>query len=322
MKKLIVEPSPHIRSSNSTAQIMRGVIIAAIPTAAGAVYIFGPRAALLIVTCICSCVFFEFFFRFLCKKPSTIHDLSAVVTGLLLAFNLPVTFPLYMAVIGSFAAIVVAKEMFGGLGANFANPAIVGRIVLMLSFPAYMSNYVVPFYYRKGVDAVTAATPLAARSVEEAPSTFKLLLGTHGGTLGETCAAALILGFFLLWMMKIVRPITPFAFVGTVAAGTYIAGGDPLTAVLSGGLLLGAIFMATDYATNPMTPLGKFVFGIGCGVITVVIRQFGTMPEGVAFSILTMNMLTPMIDKLSRPKPFGVVRKKGGKEKVDEQNKT
>ncbi|MCL2071890.1 MAG: RnfABCDGE type electron transport complex subunit D [Oscillospiraceae bacterium] len=321
-KQLIIEPSPHIRSHNSTKKIMTSVAIATIPATLMSSYIFGPRALLLIVVCISSCVFFEAAFRWIFKKDvSTVLDFSAVVTGILLAFNLPVSLPLYMAVIGSFAAIVVVKEMFGGLGQNFANPAIVGRIVLVLSFPAHMSNYPVAFHHRgmnlppyleqftsnaSYADAITAPTPLA---LEKAPSLFELFFGFHGGSLGETCAAALLIGFVCLLAMRIIRPITPLVFIGTVAIGTYIAsGGDSmasLNSILTGGLLLGAIFMATDYATNPMTLYGKMLFGFGCGLITFIIRQYGGMNEGVAFSILTMNILTPFIDKITRPKPFG-----------------
>jgi electron transport complex protein RnfD len=316
--KLIIEPTPHIRSKNSTAQIMLGVILAALPAMIASTAIFGLRAAILIITCVCACVFFEFTFRLLFKRPQTITDLSAVVTGVLLAFNLPVTLPLYMAVIGCFVAIVVTKEMFGGLGQNFANPAIVGRIVLMLSFPSYMGSYVMPFYYRNGVDAITAPTPLAVESAEQMPPMLDLFLGVHGGSLGETCALALLIGFAYLLIMKIIRPVTPLMFIGTIAVGTYIMSGDISTAlvsILTGGLLLGAIFMATDYSTNPMTLHGKIIFGFGCGLISLVIRQFGGMPEGVAFSILTMNILTPFIDKITRPKPFGMKKE----EKIEEK---
>jgi electron transport complex protein RnfD len=306
MEKLIIEPTPHIRSTNSTAQIMLSVILATVPAMIASSIIFGARAAVLIITCICACVFFEFIFCLLFNKKQTISDFSAAVTGILLAFNLPVTLPLYMAVIGCFVAIFIVKEMFGGLGQNFANPAIVGRIVLMLSFPMFMSNYIVPFYYLQGVDAVTAATPLQTQTI---PTTMELFLGTHGGALGETSALALLIGLVMLLAMKIIRPVTPIIFIGTVGIGTLITGGEPLTAILSGGLLLGAIFMATDYSTNPMTLAGKLIFAFGCGLITVVIRQLGGMPEGVAFSILTMNILTPVIDKLTHPKPFGVKKR-------------
>jgi electron transport complex protein RnfD len=298
--KLIIEPTPHIRSKNSTSQIMLGVILSTLPAMIASVMIFGARAAVLIVCCVCACVFFEFMFRLLFKKNTrTIGDFSAAVTGILLAFNLPSTMPIYMAIIGCFVAIVVVKEMFGGIGHNFANPAIVGRIVLVLSFPAYWS----PNAYI--TDTITGATPLSVKEGEALHSTMDLFLGVHGGSLGETSALALLIGFAFLLALKIIRPITPLVFIGTVAAGTAIAGGDPVFAILSGGLLLGAIFMATDYATNPMTPLGKIIFGFGCGLITLVIRLFGGMPEGVAFSILFMNLLTPIIDKFTRPKPFG-----------------
>ena len=312
MQKLIIEPTPHIRSDNSTSQIMFHVIIATVPAILASIAIFGARAAIMIFVCVCSCVFFEFFFRLIFKKSRTIGDYSAVVTGIILAFNLPVTLPLYMAVIGCFAAIVVVKEMFGGLGQNFVNPAIVGRIVLMLSFPSHMSSYVKAFYYLEcDIEATTAATPLAVESPELMPSMLELFLGTHGGSLGETSALALLIGFVYLLAMRIIRPVTPLVFIGTVAIGTLIAtGGDfeaVLFTILTGGLLLGAIFMATDYTTNPMTLRGKFVFAFGCGLISFIIRQFGGMPEGVAFSILTMNMLTPFIDKITRPKPFGAV---------------
>jgi len=287
---------------------MLGVIIATVPAMIASIIIFGARAALLIITCVTACVFFEFMFRHIFKKPHTINNLSAVVTGILLAFNLPSTLPLYMAVIGCFAAIVVVKEMFGGIGQNFANPAIVGRIVLMLSFTTHMSDY---SYYNKKIDAISTATPLAITNPEDLPSTLDLFLGNHGGSLGETSAIALLIGFVILLALKIIRPVTPLIFIGTVAIGTLITGGDPIFSVLTGGLLLGAIFMATDYATNPMTVRGKLIFGFGCGLITLVVRELGAMPEGVAFSILTMNILTPLIDKITRPRPFGM--KKEGK---------
>lgn len=317
MNKLIIEPSPHIRSNNSTSQIMLNVIIATVPAMIASVIIFGLRAALMICVCVSSCVFFEAMFRIIFKRTQTIGNLSAVVTGILLAFNLPVTLPFYMAVIGCFAAIVVVKEMFGGIGQNIANPAIVGRIVLMLSFPLDMSNYVGAFYYKDGADALATATPLTV----ENPDILDLFLGRHGGSIGETCSAALLLGFVYLLVMRIVRPVTPIVFAGTVFIGTYIIKGDfdaALTALLSGGLLLGAIFMSTDYTTNPMTLKGKLIFAFGCGLITLIIREFGGMPEGVAFSILTMNLITPVIDKITRPKPFGGKKEEKKKERKEE----
>ncbi|MCL1788976.1 MAG: RnfABCDGE type electron transport complex subunit D [Oscillospiraceae bacterium] len=310
MDKLIIEPNPHIRSNNTTTQIMLNVIIATVPAMIVSIIIFGARAAMMISVCIGSCVLFEYLFRKIFKKSRTVGDLSAVVTGILLAFNLPVALPFYMAVIGCFVAIVIVKEMFGGVGQNFANPAIVGRIVLMLSFPAQMSNYAAPFYYKNNYDVVTGATPLAAESPEQMPNMFDLFFGAHGGSLGETCSFALLLGFIYLLIMRIILPVTPLIFVGTVAVFTMFFSGGDFDAVcfslLTGGLLLGAIFMATDYTTNPMTMRGKMIFAFGCGLISVIIRQFAGMPEGVAFSILTMNILTPFIDKVTRPKPFGV----------------
>jgi len=306
MNKLIVEPAPHIRSFISTPFIMLNVIIALMPAFVASVIIFGSRAALVTVTSVTSCVIFEYFFRVIIKKPQTVTDLSAVVTGIILAFNLPVTLPLYMVVIGAFVAIVVVKQAFGGIGQNFANPALVGRMTLSLSFTAEMSKWVEPFWYKKA-EAVTGATPLVS---EVMPSLKQMFLGERGGSLGETCALALLIGLVYMVATRLIRPITPIAFMGTVALGTLLTGGDPLKGVMAGGVMLGAIFMATDYATTPLTDTGKLIFGIGCGVITVVIRSFASMPEGVSFSILIMNILTPYIDKATRPKPFGAKSEK------------
>ena len=311
MEKLFIEPSPHIKSTMSTQKVMLHVLIALFPALTAATVIFGLRALFLTVVCAASCVIFEWLFRKITKREQTISDLSAVVTGVLLAFNLPANLPIYMAIIGSFVAIVVVKQMFGGIGQNFANPAITARIVLMLSFTSSMTTWVKPFWYNIAeTDAVTGATPLVA---DELPSVMDMLLGVRGGCLGETCAAALIIGGIYLAAMRIISPVTPVAFVGTVALFSFIGGQDAVYSVLSGGLLLGAIFMATDYATTPLTWKGKLIFGIGCGLITCLIRNFGSMPEGVSYSILLMNILTPYIDKLTRPKPFGSRTKKEGK---------
>lgn len=302
MEKLLIEPSPYIKSSMTTQKIMFHVIIALCPALVASTIIFGLRALVMTAVCCSACVVFEFVIRKIMKKNNTTRDLSAIVTGMLLAFNLPVTLPLYMAVIGCFVAIVIVKQLFGGIGQNFVNPAITARIVLMLSFTSYMTTWAEPFYYQNGVDAVTTATPLAGG---ELPSVINMLLGVRGGCLGETCAIALIIGGIYLVAMKIISPITPIAFIGTVAVCALIGGQDIVYYLLSGGLILGAIFMATDYATTPLTPLGKLIFGVGCGVVTVLIRNFGSMPEGVSYSILLMNILTPYIDKLTRPKAFG-----------------
>jgi electron transport complex protein RnfD len=237
------------------------------------------------------------------KRSNTITDFSAVVTGVLLAMNLPVTLPYWMAVIGCFVAIVIVKQLFGGLGQNFANPAITARIVLMVSFPSAMTHWIKPASYE--YDAVSSATPLAMGKDEELPSYIDLLLGNVGGCLGETCALALLAGGLYLAAKRIISLAAPVSFIGSLAVLMAIAGEDPLYHILAGGVFLGAFFMATDYATTPITFKGKIVFGLGCGVITFVIRHFGSYPEGVSFSILLMNILTPYIEQMTRTKIFG-----------------
>ena len=313
MSKLKIEPSPHIKSAVSTQKIMLCVILALVPALVASIWIFGIRALLMTVICCTACVLFEWVFEKITKRKNTISDLSAIVTGMLLAFNLPVTLPFYMAVIGCFVAIVIVKQFFGGLGQNFANPAITARIVLMLSFTSYMTSWAEPFYYQKGGEIITTSTPLVS---ESAPDLLSLLLGTTGGCIGETCAIALIIGGIFLVVTKIVSPATPLCFIGTVFVITLITTGDiteATAAILSGGLLLGAIFMATDYVTTPITTPGRIIFGVGCGLITLLIRNFGTMPEGVSYSILLMNILSPLIDRFTVPKAFGAVKQNGGK---------
>lgn len=313
MSKLLIEPSPHIKSGVTTQKIMLCVIISLLPALIASVVIFGLRALIMTVVCCAACVVFEWITRKIMKRDSTIGDLSAVVTGMLLAFNLPVTLPLYMAVIGCFVAIVIVKQFFGGIGQNFANPAITARIVLMLSFTSYMTTWAEPFYYKNAGEIITTSTPLAS----EAPTgIMDLFLGNVGGCLGETCALALIIGGIFLCVMKVISPVTPLCFIGTVFVLSFIGTMDimaAVSAILSGGLMLGAIFMATDYATTPITTKGKIIFGVGCGIVTMLIRCFGTMPEGVSYSILLMNILTPLIDRFTVPKAFGEVKKTGGK---------
>lgn len=304
-KRLYVSPSPHIRSEMTTQKIMLNVLIALLPAVAASIYFFGFRALMVIFTCAASAAAFEYFCRIIMKREQTVSDLSAVVTGVILALNLPVTIPLWIAMIGSFIAIVIAKQLFGGLGQNFANPAIVARIVLMLSFTSHMTQWAVPFYY-KAADVVTGATPLVSGLGASAKQTYiDLFLGNCGGCLGETSALALLIGGVYLCARKIISPAAPLGFIGTVAFCTLVSGGDVLFSILSGGLMLGAIFMATDYVTTPVSNKGRLIFGIGCGLITFIIRTFGTYPEGVSFSILLMNILTPYIDNLTRPKPLG-----------------
>lgn len=318
MKGLYVSPSPHRAADMSTSKIMLTVIIALFPAAMAGCVFFGPRAAAVLAVCIAACVIFEALCRIVMKKDQTISDLSAVVTGLLLGMNLPATVPFYVAVIGSFVAIVIVKQLFGGIGQNFANPAIAARIVLMLSFTPQMSNWVKPYWYSGAVDAETSATPLVAEwlTYSESGANFKMapftlsemFWGETGGCIGETCAAMLILGGLFLIVIKVISPATPIAFIGSFAALTLIYTGsltETLYGVLAGGLLIGAFFMATDYATTPLTTKGKVVFGIGCGLITFIIRSFGSFPEGVSFSILLMNLLTPYIDRLTKASPFG-----------------
>lgn len=306
------------------------VIIALVPAAAAGCVFFGARAAMVLAMCIACCIIFEALCRIVMKREQTVGDLSAVVTGLLLGMNLPATVPLYIPVIGSFVAIVVVKQLFGGIGQNFANPAIAARIVLMLSFTGQMSNWVKPYWYTSFVDAESSATPLVAEWLEfnevtsagsglrkMTPFTLgEMFFGETGGCIGETCAAALIVGGLFLIFARIISPATPIAFIGSFAVLTLLYTGstvETVYGVLAGGLLIGAFFMATDYATTPLTTSGKIIFGIGCGLITFIIRNFGSYPEGVSFSILLMNLLTPYIDKLTKLMPLGAKTAKTAK---------
>lgn len=304
MDKLIVSPSPHDENYTKTTNIMFNVIIALLPAWGAAIYFFGMRVIPLTAVCIGSCIFFEYICRQMMKRDNTISDLSAVVTGLILAMNLPSTLPYWMAVIGSFIAIVIVKQLFGGLGQNFANPAITARIVLMISFPAAMTRWVEPFTHTD-LDAVSGATPLPLAGTENAFSYLDLFLGKTGGCLGETCSAALLIGGLYLAARKIISLAAPLSFIGSLFILSWIGGSDPLYQILAGGVFLGAFFMATDYATTPITTKGKIVFGLGCGIITFIIRRFGSYPEGVSFSILLMNVLTPYIEQLTRTKVLG-----------------
>ena len=301
MNGLKVSPSPHVHDNISTQKVMLNVIIGLLPACIAGVIIFGYMAAVNLIVCVVSCVVFEYLSRKIMKRTQTISDLSAVVTGLLLGMNLPAAINPLIGVVGSFVAIVVVKQLFGGIGQNFANPAIVGRIVLMLSFTSQMSEWCLPFYYRNGADVVTGATPLVSGDA----TYLDLFLGNVGGCLGETSALALLIGGLYLVVTRTISLHAPLAFIGTAALLTLLTGGDVGYQVLSGGLILGAFFMATDYATTPVTGKGKVIFGIGCGLITFLIRNYGNYPEGVSFSILLMNILTPYIDKLTETKPLG-----------------
>jgi len=324
---LKVTPSPHIRGEMTTQRVMLCVLISLLPTVIASGILFGLPALILISTCVVSSIFFEFVTRIIMKREQTIGDLSAAVTGLILALNLPPSLPWWMAVIGCFVAIVIVKQLFGGLGQNFANPAVVGRIVLMLSFGSAMTTWTDPKYLNTfnplfdGYDDVIAsATPLVREfpDLQVQASYLDLLFGTTTGCLGETCAMALLIGGIYLIIRKIISPVTPIAFIGTVGilsfiyctTGTGIMFGleHALYQMLSGGLILGAFFMATDYVTTPITNKGKLIFGVGCGLITFIIRTFGSYPEGVSFAILLMNIVTPYIDRFTMPKPVGAVK--------------
>ena len=314
--KLIVSSSPHISSPVKTKNIMLDVIIALIPALIASVYYFGPRALVVVCVTVASCVISEYISRKVMKRPQTIGDLSAVVTGILLAFNYPVGLPLWIAAVGGVVAIVMVKQMFGGLGHNFANPAITARIILMTSFALRMTTWVAPCAWRGTVDATSTATPLAlmaSGNTEALPTYLQMFLGERAGTLGETCIVALLIGGIYMVAKKVISPIIPVCYIATVFVFSAILGQDPVMQILSGGLFLGAIFMATDYVTSPITNKGKVIYAIGCGLITVMIRVFGSLPEGVSFSILLMNILTPHIENLTTPKSFGVTGKEASK---------
>lgn len=305
--KLYVSSSPHFRSDATTRKIMLDVIIALLPATIASVIIFGPLSLMLVGVCVSGCVICEYISRKVMKRKGTVGDLSAVVTGLLLALNLPVTINPLIAIFGCIVAIVVVKQMFGGIGMNFVNPALAARIVLLVSFPDKMMTWNNAFFYKEGVDAVASATPLVAE--KGVYSYVDLLLGTTGGSLGETCAIALLIGGVYLVIKKVISPVIPCVYILSSALLSFAIGQDPLYQVLSGGLLLGAIFMATDYVTSPITKWGKVIYAIGCGVLTILLRTYSNMPEGASFSILLMNILVPLIENCTTPRPLGKVKK-------------
>ena len=308
MSNLIVSVSPHLTHKDSTRTIMRDVLIALLPAVIASIVIFGWRALLLTIVCVGTAVFWEWAFQKICKRKTTIGDLSAAVTGLILAMNLPVGLPLWQAAFGTLVAIVVVKQLFGGIGYNFANPAITARVIMLIAFAGTMTTWAAPNFYF-GADAISAATPLAVLKDGGSYSLLNLFLGTVGGSMGETSALALLIGFVYLLCRKVISWHTPVAFIGTVFVLAVFKGGFMfgLAEILAGGVFLGAIFMATDYVTTPQTPWGRVIFGIGCGLITCLIRFFGNYPEGVSFSILLMNILTPYISNWTAKKPLGGV---------------
>ena len=291
--------SPHIHSGNSTRRIMLDVLIALLPTTVAGAVIFGWKSLLVVAACVISCVGFEALFNLIVRKKQTVGDLSAAVTGLLLALNLPANVPIWQCVVGSLFAIVVVKCLFGGIGCNPVNPAITARVFMLIAFGS-MAKASMPTI----VDTVSGATPLSAEAGAELPGLLDLLLGLRGGAIGEVCIIALVLGFVYLLARRVITWHIPVTFIGTVFVASLLMEGmnvtSALTLTLSGGLFLGAIFMATDYVTSPATSWGKVIFGVGAGLITFMIRYFGTYPEGVSFAILFMNILTPYIDSWTK----------------------
>lgn len=302
--KLTVSSSPHLRSEASTARIMGDVLISLSPSVLAATWFFGLRAFLVILFSVALCIGLEALSRLVMKRDNTVFDGSAAVTGVLLALTLPADIPLHYVIVGCVTAIVVVKQMFGGLGCNFVNPALTARIVMLISFPAatvgQAHNLALP-------DGVTGATPLAGG---EYASLFDLFLGKVGGAMGEGCKIAILLGLVYLLVRRIITPVIPLVMVGTVALFSLIVGENVGLQVLSGGLLFGAVFMATDYVTSPMTLKGQVLYAVGCGLFSVLIRLYANLPEGVSYAIVLMNIATPLIDRAFRPRPYGQTKKK------------
>ncbi len=329
---LNVSPSPHVHGKETTGKLMFSVAIALLPALLASIFFFGPGAIIVTAVSVASCIVFEYLFqRFVLNKPMSVTDGSALVTGLLLAFNLPSNIPVPIIITGSFVAIVIAKMTFGGLGNNPFNPALVGRVFMLISFPVQMTSWPVPSGFATGyTDAVTGATPLAiikegikngdslTQLMEKIPSRSEMLLGNMGGSLGEISAVALLAGFAYLLFKKVITWHIPVSIVGTIALFTAILwlinpekNADPMFHVMAGGVLLGAIFMATDYVTSPMIPRSMLIYGFGIGIITVLIRVFGAYPEGVSFAILIMNAFVPLMNTYIKPKRFGEEVKNG-----------
>ena len=315
--KLIVSASPHVRSEETTQSLMANVIVALCPCVVASAIIFGVRALLVTAVSVVACVAFEWLYCKLLKKPNPISDLSAVVTGIILALNMPVGMPLWIAVVGAFVAIVITKQLFGGLGYNFANPALVGRIVLFLGFTSRMTAYVYP---DMAVDALASATPLAVADKTTLPL-LDVFLGFHGGMMGEVCVLAILLGFAYLVATRTIQATIPVTIVATVFVLTALNTGSAYTALIecmSGGLLFGAVFMATDYVTSPFTTKGKLFYGVFIGLVTFLIRNFASMNEGMSFAILLGNLMTPWFNAWGHQTPLGYKKPqkaaKGGKE--------
>ena len=313
MANFVVSGTPHVRSKESIQSIMRDVIIALVPATAAGIYYFGISALILIIAAIASSVIFEALCQKIMKKPVTVSDLSAVVTGLLLAMNLPAAAPVWVAVVGSAFAIIFGKQLFGGLGQNFITPALAGRAFLLASYPTEMTTWSVPNGLEVA-DAATYATPLAQLKAGHLDASLgELMLGQCGGTIGETCAIALIIGGVYLLYKHVISWKIPVIYIATVAILFGVIGRHgmrmPLQEIMAGGVMLGGIFMATDYASSPVTPKGQIIFAVGAGLITYLIRTFGGYPEGVSYSILIMNCCVPLIERFTEPTIFGALPK-------------
>ena len=311
-KNLAVSSSPHLRSGASTRRIMQEVCLALAPAGIAGIVLFGAHAAALIAASVITCVLSEFIYQKLAKEKTTIGDWSAVVTGLLLAYNLPANAPIWLAVVGGVIAIVLVKQMFGGIGSNFMNPALTARAILFVSWSSLMSSYPQTTF---AVDATSSATPLAlmgAGSVTDV-NLWNLMIGNCSGVLGETCKLAIIAGGVYMLIRRIIDWRIPVTFIGTVFLCYLLKDGAEMAVyqVFAGGLMLGAFFMATDYATSPVTGVGKLIMGVGCGILLFVIRAYASYPEGCSFAILFMNVVTPLIDKFTAPMPFGEVKQHG-----------
>lgn len=304
---LINEASPHFHGKGSTQWIMGMVCLSLLPTLVASVFLYGLGAPLLVLVCVATALVTEHVCCRLMNRESTAGDLSCVVTAMLFAFTLPANCGYFPAILGTVFAIAVVKMLFGGIGCNFANPAVAARVFVMLAMPIALGAY--PDIMGRPLDAITGATPLAMNAAGDAPYSYMdMMFGLHAGALGETCIITLLAGYVFLLVMRVVDAWATVPFIATVAVITGFAGQDAIYQVFSGGLALGAFYMATDYTTTPMTPKGKIIFGIGCGVITALVRLFAAAPEGVAFSILFMNMFTPLIDRYTRPQPAGGVK--------------
>ncbi len=324
--ELTISSSPHVHAPVKTNTIMRDVLIALAPALAGSVYFFGFRALMVTLVSVAACVFFEWAWCVLMKLDNKLYDLSAVVTGVLLAFVCPVTIPYWTIILGDFFAIIIVKMLFGGIGKNIVNPALAGRAFLF-SWPAIMNTWVkVGFENSAGIlsaaDAVTSATPMASLHQGKLPaeSVLEAFMGNVGGSLGETSALLLLIGFAYLLIRRVLTVRIPLAYIGTVAVLAFLfpQGGSGRFVwmgyqIFGGGLMLGALFMATDYVTSPLTRLGQILYGIGCGVITILIRYFGSYPEGVSYAILVMNCCVVLLDRIGRPTKFGAPRKEAAK---------